>query len=210
MTDGLRLAAFGCRAVRHLDLKVEPGHCVGIAGPSGAGKSLFLRAVADLDLHEGQMWLDGFEAATMPAPQWRRQVALLPAESAWWYDTVGEHFDGPPPHGLEQLGFDRRIMAWQVAHLSSGERQRLALLRVLGNQPRVLLLDEPTANLDEANTQKVEALVAEYLKNSQPAVVWVSHDLDQLQRWCDPIFTLAQGQMSLLDPSRSPHLAAPS
>ncbi len=199
MSAGLELAAFGCRAIQHLDLVVAPGQCLGITGPSGAGKSLFLRAVADLDLHEGRMWLDGVEADRITPPQWRREVALLPSESAWWYDTVGEHFEGQPPYGLGQLGFESDALTWQVRHLSSGERQRLALLRVLANHPRVLLLDEPTANLDEVNTQRAEALVDIYCKENQPAVLWVSHDLDQLKRRCKSVYTLKQGRLTLLD-----------
>lgn len=203
MGEGLKLEAFGCRSIGHLDLEVPSGLRIGITGPSGAGKSLLLRAIADLDPHEGRMWLDGIESALLPAPQWRRKVALLPSESAWWYDTVGEHFHSESVSGLEQLGFDNEVLTWQVRHLSSGERQRLALLRVLANQPRVLLLDEPTVNLDETNTQRVETLLDNYCKAHQPAVVWVSHDLDQLQRWCEPISTLQQGRLN--PPDREAH-----
>jgi ABC-type iron transport system FetAB ATPase subunit len=196
---GLRLEAFGCRPIRRLDLGVPSGKRVGISGPSGAGKSLFLRAVADLDPHEGEMWLDGVASVRMPAPQWRRKVALLPSESAWWYDTVGEHFDGQPPDGLAQLGFGSEVLGWQVAHLSSGERQRLALLRALVNQPRVLLLDEPTANLDATNTRRVEALVDRYCEAHHPAVVWVGHDLDQLKRCCETVYILDHGRLTLFE-----------
>lgn len=65
---------------------------------------------------------------------------------------------------------------------STGERQRFALLRLLENKPRVLLLDEPTAALDEKNTLAVETLLLNYLKNHQAAAIWVSHDPEQLQR----------------------------
>ena len=190
MAEGLTLEAFGCRSVRNIDLAVLPGERLGLTGPSGSGKSLFLRAVADLDDHEGRMWLDGIESTQMPAPQWREQVALLPSESAWWYDTVGEHFGGKTPDRLAQLGFDSEVLHWQVGHLSSGERQRLALLRALVSRPRVLLLDEPTANLDETNTRRVEALLDEYCKAERPSVLWVGHDPDQLTRCCDSVCTL--------------------
>lgn len=196
MEKGLKLEAFGCRSIRHLDLEVSAGQRLGITGPSGGGKSLLLRAIADLDPHDGSMWLEGVEAVRMPAPQWRRKVALLPSESAWWFDTVGEHFDGKPPYGLEQLGFDSDVLTWQVGHLSSGERQRLALLRVLANAPRVFLLDEPTANLDEINTRRAEKLIGSYCKAHQPAVVWVAHDLEQLNRCCESVFILNHGRLN--------------
>ena len=195
MAEGLTLEAFGCRSIRKIDLEIHPGQRVGVTGPSGSGKSIFLRALADLDPHDGRMWLDGVESAQMPAPQWRRQVALLPSESAWWYDTVGEHFDDKAPYGLDQLGFDSEVLSWQVGHLSSGERQRLALTRALVNRPRVLLLDEPTANLDQTNTRRAEALVDAYCKKERPCVLWVGHDLDQLKRCCERVYTLEQGQL---------------
>lgn len=190
MRPGLELKNFSCRAVQPVDLAVETGRCLGLTGPSGSGKSLFLRAVADLDPYEGNLLLDGAAAAGMPAPQWRRLVGLLPAESAWWFDTVGEHFSAIPPDWLAGLGFDDQVMSWQVSHLSSGERQRLALLRLLVMRPRVLLLDEPTANLDAQNMSRAERLLEQFRLAHRPATIWVSHDLDQLRRWCDPIFIL--------------------
>ena len=199
MGEGLKLEAFGCRSIRHLELEVAAGQRLGITGPSGTGKSLLLRAMADLDPHDGRMWLNGIEAGRIPASQWRRKVALLPSESAWWYDTVGEHFGGKPPFGMEQLGFGNEVLTWQVRHLSSGERQRLALLRVLANAPRVLLLDEPTANLDEVNTRRAEKLIGSYCQEHQPAVVWVAHDLEQLNRCCESVYILNDGRLNLLE-----------
>jgi ABC-type iron transport system FetAB ATPase subunit len=198
MRTGLRLEAFGCRCVERVDLTVAPGHCLGLTGPSGSGKSLFLRALADLDPYTGRMLLDDRDAARIPAPQWRRQVAFLQAESAWWFDTVGEHFGTLPSDWLEGLGFDERVMTWQVSHLSSGERQRLALLRMLVNQPKVLLLDEPTANLDALNTERVELLLDKIRRQWQPATLWVAHDLAQLKRWCDPIWVLEGSRLNPL------------
>lgn len=166
-----------------LDLVLQPGECVGLTGASGSGKSRLLRALADLDPHQGSMWLEGRVAADCRPWEWRRQVALLPAESAWWHDTVGPHFPAPPAAArLERLGFTPEVMDWRIDRLSSGEKQRLALLRVLVLQPRVLLLDEPTANLDRDNAARAEALIREYLETSSAAAVWVGHDLQQLQQ----------------------------
>jgi len=74
------------------------------------------------------------------------------------------------------------LLQQPVTHLSSGERQRLALLRVLANRPRVLLLDEPTANLDADNTRRVEQLITDYLNEQQAAALWISHDGAQCDR----------------------------
>lgn len=166
-----------------LDLVLLPGECVGLTGASGSGKSRLLRALADLDPHEGSMWLAGESAAALSPWEWRRRVALLPAESAWWHDTVGPHFNAAPDAvWLQRLGFEPAVMDWRIDRLSSGEKQRLALLRVLALQSRVLLLDEPTANLDRDNAERAEALIREYIETHAAAAVWVGHDLAQLHQ----------------------------
>jgi ABC-type iron transport system FetAB ATPase subunit len=189
--DDLRLHAIG-----PFNLEVESGTCVGLGGPSGSGKSLFLRAIADIEPHSGAVYLDGTKQAAIPAPQWRRQVGLLPAESMWWFDTVGAHFSVAGEIQFRQLGFDLNVMGWPVSRLSSGERQRLALLRLLENHPRLLLLDEPTANLDEENTERVERLIFDYRKNTGAAVLWVGHQKAQLRRIADRIIGLSDGRFT--------------
>ena len=72
--------------------EVASGECVALSGPSGCGKTLFLRALADLDPSEGDVFLNDVNRNDIDAPQWRRQVGWLPAESAWWADEVGDHF----------------------------------------------------------------------------------------------------------------------
>jgi ABC-type iron transport system FetAB ATPase subunit len=190
MDSGLRLENFSWHTFSNVNLHMATGGCFGLTGPSGAGKTLFLRAIADIDDHGGQVWLDGVNASSMPAHQWRRQVGLLPAESAWWYDTVGEHFSDAPGAWLERLGFDTAVLTWQVRRLSSGERQRLSLVRLLANRPTVLLLDEPTANLDMENAAKVEELLNDFRTEHRPVVVWISHTPDQLVRRCDLIYRM--------------------
>jgi ABC-type iron transport system FetAB ATPase subunit len=174
---------------------VAGGECLGITGPSGSGKTLLLRALADLDPHTGEVFLDGVAAGALPAPQWRRQVGLLPAESAWWADTVGAHFEEVAPRWLDRLGFRPEVLQWEVARLSSGERQRLAFLRLLVGQPAVLLLDEPTANLDAENTRRLEDLVRRCREERGAAVVWVTHDLDQLRRVATRCCRLQNGRL---------------
>ncbi len=78
-----------------LDISVKKGECIAIRGKSGCGKTIFLRAIVDLDPNQGEVWLDGLERTSLPAFEWRRKVMLVPAESGWWADHVGEHFDRP-------------------------------------------------------------------------------------------------------------------
>jgi ABC-type iron transport system FetAB ATPase subunit len=190
VSNNLIVADLSVHTLSNVCLEVNGGQCAGLSGPSGSGKTLLLRAVADMDPHGGQVRLNGL-AADQTAPElWRQQVGLLPAESAWWHDTVGPHFETDSQHWLDLLGFDRSVLSWEVGRLSSGERQRLALVRLLELVPRVLLLDEPTANLDARNIERVEAAISQYRSRHHPSVVWVSHDLSQLRRNCDRLFEI--------------------
>lgn len=191
----LRLRGFRSRLLQPLDLDLEPGQCLALSGPSGSGKSLLLRAIADLDPHDGELGLDGTDHLAMSGPEWRRRVALLPAESHWWGERVGEHFSTPDPALLAQLGFGEECLEWEVRRLSSGERQRLGLARMLANRPEVLLLDEPTANLDAANTERLEACVAAYRRERPAAVLWVSHDPAQRRRVASRGLLIGNGQL---------------
>lgn len=180
-----------------VDLAIDSGECIGLSGESGSGKSLLLRAIADLDEHGGEVFLDELNCNLVPAPQWRQHVALLPAESQWWFDTVGEHFNVKDTELFQRLGFKQQVADWKVSRLSSGEKQRLALIRMLASSPRVLLLDEPTANLDRQNTAVFEQIVADYIATHRACAIWVSHDREQLQRVSSRVFIIEKGQLSL-------------
>jgi ABC-type lipoprotein export system ATPase subunit len=178
----LYLEHFLTRGLDPIDLEIESGTCVTLAGPSGSGKSLLLRAIADLDRHEGEARLGDLVCSQIPAPQWRRQVGLLPAESHWWADHVGEHLPAVDSGLLGELGFSPECLEWDVGRLSSGEKQRLALARTLSLKPQALLLDEPTANLDQTTGRQVERLIARYRKENGTTLLWVSHDPAQRRR----------------------------
>jgi UDP-glucose/iron transport system ATP-binding protein len=178
-----------------VSLYVEEGDCLCISGPSGSGKSLLLRAIADLDAHAGEACLRGVAASSIPAESWRRRVGLLPPESVWWLPRVGDHFRGELPVALEHIGLTAAVMAQPVAQLSSGEKQRLALMRLLSNHPEVLLLDEPTANLDPENTRRIETVIAEYRRTQQAVIIWVSHDQAQIARVADRHYAVSNGTL---------------
>lgn len=170
------------RGLGPIRLRVAAGTCVGVSGPSGIGKSSLLRAVADMEPHEGRVRLGTMAREALSPPDWRRKVGMLPSESAWWADGVAEHFLAPEKVRPKVLGLREEVLSWPVKRLSSGERQRLALLRLLDREPMALLLDEPTANLDEASTRKVEALILGYARERRVPVLWVGHGRDQLER----------------------------
>ena len=174
-------------------LAIDAGCCCALSGPSGSGKTLLLRAIADLDEAAGEVWLDDQPRSAIDAPQWRRRVMYLAAESHWWAPRVREHAAAWRPADLEALGFDEAVLHWEVQRLSSGERQRLALARALAHGPSALLLDEPTANLDQANTARVERLVADWRRDTGGCVLWVSHDPLQRVRVATTQFEIEGG-----------------
>lgn len=183
-----------------LSLTLQPGELVQVIGASGSGKSLLLRAIADLDPNTGEVSLDGTPRDHFTPPQWRQQVAYVPAETAWWGDRVEEHLPAGSERDdaeafLDRLGLEHGALDWEVERLSSGEKQRLGLLRALLTGPRVLLLDEPTANLDLENTRRFERLVRTWMAEHEAGAIWVSHDTQQRERLGGRILTLDAGRM---------------
>ena len=178
---------------------VRKGECIAIQGPSGAGKSVLLRMLADLDPHAGDALLDGHPASSMPAPAWRAAVVYQAAEPAWWEDTARGHFTGVDADVVERtlaaLGLAESVLDTDIERLSTGERQRLALVRSLARRPRVLLLDEPTAALDPASIGHAEALLAGCLAEGM-AVLIVTHAAAQARRIAHRIFHLERGKLT--------------
>lgn len=169
-------------------LELSAGECCGLTGKSGVGKSLLLRAIADVIVHGGECLLGNIPCQAFSPQNWRKTVAMVPAESFWWHDRIGAHFrpdksdDALLMHLVTQLGFSMDILNWQVSRLSTGERQRLSLVRTLVMKPQILLLDEPTSGLDQKMAAVVEKIVTEMCAAGQCSCLWVSHDSAQLAR----------------------------
>lgn len=179
-----------------IDLKLAGGQVAAISGPSGAGKSLLLRAIADLDPNQGAVVLDGEDRMSMPAPLWRRRVAYVAAETGWWAERVGDHFEDHL-HAIrlfEQIGLGEAALQWSIPRLSTGEKQRLALVRSLMGKPRVLLLDEPTSALDIANRDLIETLLKQHIDEGA-ALIIVSHDPEQARRMKAVSYRIEAGKL---------------
>ncbi len=196
MVPRLRAAGLRSRLAGPFDIALERGECVAITGASGSGKSLLLRMLADLDVNEGEVFLDGVARSAMAAPAWRRQVAYAAAESGWWEDMVAAHFADIAAARALAPAFDLKaeLFDGHVLRLSTGEKQRLALLRLMVPRPPVLLLDEPTGALDEASQAKVEVLLRARLDEGC-AIVLVTHDPGQAVRLGKRHFVMADRRL---------------
>ncbi len=179
-----------------VDLDLDAGDCIALSGPSGSGKTLILRSLADLDPSEGEVALDGEARDSIAAPMWRRRVAYLATEPGWWADVVGAHFSdlAAARELAAALGLSEKFFDAPVAQVSTGERQRLALVRLLLLAPRIMLLDEPTAALDEAAAARVEAVLAERLA-AGVAILLVTHDDAQAARLAGRRLRIADGRL---------------
>lgn len=199
----LTLRQLQTKLIGPIDLSIGAGECVSVMGASGTGKTLMLRAIVDLDPNWGSVSLDSQDRGEMDASQWRKRVALVPAESGWWADRVGDHFtdEAVAKPLLMALGM-ADAFGWEVSRLSTGERHRLAICRALHMQPQALLLDEPTAALDEVATGQVETLLAQQLVAGIPILI-VTHDLQQANRLGDRTYVLQDGALENVarDPS---------
>lgn len=189
--EGLRSAHAG-----PFSFEVPAGQCLAITGASGSGKTLLLRMLADLDPHEGKVSFGGVDRASLPAAEWRRRAGLVPARSGWWADLVSEHFpvgaDATYRRLAAELFLSERLFDRPIEEASTGERQRLALIRALIAEPGLLLLDEPTASLDPVSTQAVETVISRRLATGA-TVVWVTHDAAQAERVGDRTLRMQVG-----------------
>jgi UDP-glucose/iron transport system ATP-binding protein len=195
----LRLVTLRSALAGPFDLTLAAGTCIAIAGPSGSGKSLLLRMIADLDPNQGEVFLDGQERRSVTAPGWRRRVVYSAAEPGWWHDTVAPHFASGAARDLAhtltpRLGLDPALLDSPVVRLSTGERQRLALIRALALDPPVLLLDEPTGPLDQDSTALVEAVLRERLAGGT-AILLVTHSPEQAGRLGQQQFRMQQRRL---------------
>lgn len=168
----------GRRVLGGIDLDLRPGEFVALLGPSGCGKSTFLRALAALDpLTTGEFQLPERRSMVFQEPR------LLPWKSVWKNVTLGmsgstRTVRDSAQQALEEVGLAQRADAWPLT-LSGGEAQRVALARALVREPQLLLLDEPFGALDALTRIRMHGLLAQLWQRHRPAVLLVTHDVDE-------------------------------
>ena len=196
-----------------VDMRAERGQFVGLIGPNGAGKSTLLRTLSGVLRHQqGAVWLEGSDLGAMPARDVAAMLALVPqiAPFTQGFTAFELVLMGRYPHlgrfEVEGQADDRiardAMLLTETDHfaprtldtLSGGERQRVFLARALAQQPRVLLLDEPTSNLDILHQLTILGLVRQLVDNGLTAIAAI-HDLNLAARYCDRLVLLSNGRV---------------
>ncbi|MEY2588367.1 MAG: sulfonate transport system ATP-binding protein [Acidimicrobiaceae bacterium] len=193
--------SFGAREViAGVDLSIGAGEFVALLGRSGSGKSTILRALAGLDPDfEGDVLVPERRAVVF------QDARLLPWQRTLTNVTIGlrrsTSLDAAQSRArgvaaLAEVGLAAHARAWP-ATLSGGEAQRVALARALVREPQLVLLDEPFGALDALTRLKMHALLEELCRVHQPAVLLVTHDVDEAIVLADRVLVLTDGQISL-------------
>ena len=190
---GLTREFAGQRVLDQLDLDIAPGEFVALIGRSGSGKSTLLRALAGLDRGvTGDLGVAGTAAVAFQEPR------LLPWRRVWANVGLGLRIGDAKTvalDALEEVGLGGRANAWPLT-LSGGEAQRAALARALVREPSLLLLDEPFSALDALTTITMHRLVLRLWAHHEPAVLLVTHDVDEALSLSDRVLVLAGGQIA--------------
>ncbi|WP_166389375.1 ABC transporter ATP-binding protein [Nocardioides ochotonae] len=189
---GVRRAFGDTEVLAGIDLDIAPGEFVALLGHSGSGKSTLLRILAGLDDGAtGEIRTGSAPAVVFQDPRlfpWRRALENV---------VLGHRGADPVAHGREMLaevGLAGREDAWP-RELSGGQRQRVALARALVREPDLLLLDEPFSALDALTRISAQQLVQALCQRHQPAVLLVTHDVEEALLLADRVLVLHEGRV---------------
>lgn len=200
--------------VKDANIKVNKGEIVTIIGPNGSGKSTLIKALSRcIKLKSGEIFLNGKDIYNFSNKEIAKEMAVLPQVKNVTDDITVEELVsyGRYPH----LGFgkrlgkeDRKIIKWAITKtgldefkdryvvtLSGGEMQRTWIAMALAQEPKILILDEPTTYLDISYQMEVLELVKELNESLGITVIMVLHDLNQAARYSDNIYVLKDGQI---------------
>jgi len=190
--------------LKDVDAGMPDGEITAVVGPSGAGKSTLLRAINRLiEPSSGEIYLDGEPTSVLDPLELRRRVGMvfqIPAlfgssvEEAVLYGARLSGRDADPKQLLDMVGLEASLAERDPQALSVGQQQRVSVARALALEPEALLLDEPTSALDEAARRRIEDLVRDLNVTLGLTMVFVSHDLSQVERVADRVVLMADGR----------------
>jgi len=199
----------GKDVLKNISFDVNPGECVGILGNNGVGKSTLITCICKIrPPKSGSVYINKKDVYKMKRPEMARQISYVPQKNELSLMTV---FDsvllGRKPYMkhfvsqndiklcekvMAQMGIEEYALRY-VNTLSGGEQQKVMLARALVQQPHLLLLDEPTSNLDPRNQYEMLALVKDFAQKSSTSVLIVLHDINLALRYCDRFLFIKNG-----------------
>jgi sulfonate transport system ATP-binding protein len=220
--EGLQAEAEPAVSVRHLtrsfggpailndlSFSIAPGEFVALLGRSGSGKSTLLRTLAGLDPAPPEtLTVPEAHAVVFQEPR------LMPWKRVWKNVALGLRVPDAKTKALAALAeveLQHRVDAWPLT-LSGGEAQRAALARALVREPKLLLLDEPFAALDALTRLRMQALVGKLCEAHKPAVLLVTHDVEEALLLADRVLVLIEGKIGIdveVDLPRPRHASEP-
>jgi sulfonate transport system ATP-binding protein len=192
---GVRRVFNGRAVLDGVNLQLEKGDFVALLGPSGTGKTTLLRILGGLDTADaGHVVVPRVRSTVFQEPR------LVPAQKVWRNVVLGARSPRTARRkaidALAEVGIETHAKAWPRT-LSGGEAQRVALARALVTEPALLLLDEPFAALDALTRIKMHDLLAALCAKHEPAVVLVTHDVDEAILLADRVLVLSNGSIAL-------------
>lgn len=177
------------------DLDIRPGEFIALLGKSGSGKTTLLRILAGLDqVTDGSALVAPARTVVFQEPRLVQSKRVLDNVLLGLPRTASNRQAALA--ALAEVGLERHAHAWP-ATLSGGEAQRVALARALLRAPQLLMLDEPFAALDALTRLKMQSLVADLCQRHQPAVLLVTHDVDEAIQLADRVLVLTDGRVAV-------------
>jgi len=179
---------YNCRAVlEHISLKAAPGEILGLIGPNGSGKSTLIRGITRvIDLFSGHILVGGRSLKDIRREELARLVATVPQSASLPGAIAWQAMEATQTEYLAER---------RVGELSGGERQRIVIARALAQQPKVILLDEPTTYLDINHQVETLDLVRKICLEQNLTVIVALHDLNLASQYCDRLVILDEGKI---------------
>jgi iron complex transport system ATP-binding protein len=178
-------------------LEIGDGELVCLVGPNGSGKTSLLHALAGIGRPSGAVSLDGFDPRILGPAQRTAYLTYLPATRDIPWPLLARDLIALGGGSVDFAALElEKLLDRRIDTLSTGERSRVLIARALAPRPRLLLLDEPTANLDPLWQIRLMELVRNEISSGGRAALVAIHDLDAAARYADRVLVMDQGRIA--------------